>query len=356
MKRNVVNKNQCHQFLGGPVCFSGGAGINGEGVETTVLTGARTIDLNSDPQFLWLDPGGASRNVTLPKISNPFDDERKGLFYFIKNEADAAENLVILDAAASTIATLKRGECGLFIANGTTWKYVLIPYSADTGLWANAPSGLYPQHSYEFFDDFFEFDPTATTGRWVVVEDTAGNTQALSDDLAGGVLKLTNAATSDNDGSQVSLVSAPFLLAAGKDLWFEARVKCGAGATQVDVIVGLVALGEDLTGVADNRPADGIVFFKDDGATTVAFGSSKNGTDTGTNTDVGTMGTGWHTYGFFVSGLTSATPYFDGVADTAITATFCDDESLAPFFLVRNGDGTTTQTLEIDYVKVVQLR
>jgi hypothetical protein len=29
---------------------------------------------------------------------------------------------------------------------------------------------------------------------------------------------------------------------------------------------------------------------------------------------------------------------------------------LAPLFMVRNGDATTTQTMTIDYVKVVQLR
>jgi hypothetical protein len=54
--------------------------------------------------------------------------------------------------------------------------------------------------------------------------------------------------------------------------------------------------------------------------------------------------------------VTSITPYVNGVAGTAATATICDDESLAPYFLVRNGDATTTQILDIDYVKVVQLR
>ncbi len=236
----------------------------------------------------------------------------------------------------------------------------LMAASLTAGVWVNpAPSRLDPNYlsiAYDFEDDFYVFDPTATTGRWVVVEDDAACTQALVDDVAGGQLLLTNKAATDDNAQQVSLVSAPFLLAAGKHLWFECKIKSAAGATQVDVIAGLVALGEDLTGVADNRAQDGIVVFKSDGSTTAQFGSSKNGTDTGTNTNIGTVGTGWHTIGFYVNGVTNATPYFDGTAGTPITGTFCDDESLAPFFLTRNGDGVTTQTLAIDYVKVIQLR
>ncbi len=170
---------------------------------------------------------------------------------------------------------------------------------------------------------------------------------------AGGTLLLTNTAVDDN-AQQIAGRSEAFKLAAGKTLWFEARVKI-SDATESDLIVGLVADGEDMTGVADNRFADGIGFFKADGATALQFGASKDGTDTGANTNVGTVTTGWHVIGFRVDGLTSATPYFDGVAGTPISATFCDDEALCPIAMVRNG-AAAAKTLEVDYVKVVQLR
>lgn len=226
--------------------------------------------------------------------------------------------------------------------------------SALNALWTAAPCKADPNYDsivHEFFDDFNFLDVTSV---WTVTEDDADCTQAISD-AAGGVLLLTNKATTDDNAQQIAGKGDTFLLAAGKTLWFEARVKVAA-ATQIDVIVGLVADGEDMTGVADNRFQDGIGFFKTDGATTLQFGASKDGTDTGTNTNAGTLGTDWIVLGFKVEGLTRAIPYVNGVAGTPITATFCDDEALTPIVMVRNGDATTAQTIEVDYVKVVQLR
>lgn len=228
-----------------------------------------------------------------------------------------------------------------------------------TGLWAQCPLIGQADNSafYHIWEDFMgEFDVTT---RWTVTEDDAACTQALTA-TPGGTVLLTNKATTDDNAQQLVYdrggAFEMFKLATGKNLWFEARVKCAAGATQIDAIVGLVNQGEDLTGVADNMAQDGVVFHKDDGATTVKCTASKDGTNTGQNANVGTLTTGWHTYGFYVAGKTSITPYFDGTAGTALTATICDDEALCPLFLVRNGDGTTQQTMEIDYVKCVQLR
>jgi len=235
-----------------------------------------------------------------------------------------------------------------------TAKLTLGPSAA--GLWTNCPLTQWAQgqaYAYELFDDFWMLDTTATVGGWVK-ESVAAETAAVNDAI-GGTALLTNAGTTDNSGCQIRSVSKGFYLAAAKHLWFEARVKCAAGATEVDVAMGLSA-GENLTAVADNMAADGIVIHKDDGATVLKLTASKAGTNTGANADIGTMTTGWHTYGFYVNGVTNITPYFDGTADDAITATIPDAVLLSPFFMVRNGDATTTQTLEIDYVKVVQLR
>jgi len=234
-------------------------------------------------------------------------------------------------------------ECGPKL--GSLWSHCPLIGQADM-------SGF-----YHIVEDFMgEFDVTT---RWTVTEDDAACTQALTA-TPGGTVLLTNKATTDDNAQQLVYdrggAYEMFKLATAKNLWFEARVKCAAGATQNDVIIGLVNQGEDLTGVADNMAHDGVVFHKDDGATTIKCTASKDGTNTGQNANVGTLTTGWHTYGFYADGKTSITPYFDGTAGTALTATICDDEALCPLFLIRNGDGTTTQTMEIDYVKVVQLR
>lgn len=77
------------------------------------LTGAFTVPDISPPVYL-LDPGGASRNVTLPAAVD-------GLSFLFVNKADAAENLVIKDAAANTIATAGQNESVEVFTDGTTW-------------------------------------------------------------------------------------------------------------------------------------------------------------------------------------------------------------------------------------------
>lgn len=238
------------------------------------------------------------------------------------------------------------------------WNATYLELGPASGLWANAPSPAdprYPQVAYELFDDFVHFDPTASTGDWPETVVGTG-TQALVTDTAGGVLRLTCQATTDDACEQCQYVSDPFKLAATKTLWYETRVKI-TGDVQSEHCIGLAALGEDLTAVADVKPQDGVAFTTQDGSLALTLTASKNGTNTGESAGVHTLVTGtWVTLGLLINGVTSITPYVDGVAGTAITATICDDESLAPIFLVRNGDGTTQQKLDIDYVKVVQLR
>lgn len=288
---------------------------------------------------------------------------------FIDTDAAAGSQQWINEGSVTT-ASWKRKEAGnielvdsetIVLGTGSdvslSWNGSILTLAPPTGMWANCPLTKYANGhtlAYEFFDDFWGFDPTASIGQWIVTEDDAADTQTIGTAL-GGSLLLTQKATTDNDGSQIQLAGAPFKFAANKHLWFEALVKTAAGATEIDMYCGLAADTEDLTGVADNMAQDGALFHKDDGATTLKFSSSKDGTND-TNASAGTWTTGWHTLGFYVNGVTSITPYFDGTAKTAVSTTICNDEALSPILGVRNGDATTTQTLEIDYVKCVQLR
>ena len=122
-----------------------------------------------------------------------------------------------------------------------------------------------------------------------------------------------------------------------------------------------MAAAEDLTGVADNMPAHGFGFHKDDGAATIDLSTS----DGGSNVEQASVGTlvdnTWIKLGLHFDGGATGSgiirPYVDGVAGTTITtAAYATMVEVSPMFMIRNGDGTTAQTLEIDYVKVVQIR
>ncbi|MHC4121711.1 MAG: hypothetical protein ACYSWO_29925 [Planctomycetota bacterium] len=243
----------------------------------------------------------------------------------------------------------------------------LVGSAAANAMWDGCPSPMDPNYRsqvVEIFDDFTTFDATATAGNWLHhTAGGAGGTSALVNTVRGGQVVITCAATDDDDGNQISHVSAPFMLAAGKHLWWEAKVKvkstaAGNALTESDFYWGLASLNEDLTAVADNLPADGIVFTKVDGDVgTIDFTASMGGTNTGASASIATLVEDtWMTLGFYVNGITNITPYIDGVAGTAITATLPTDTSQGIILGCRNGDATETITTTIDYVRCVQLR
>ncbi len=207
----------------------------------------------------------------------------------------------------------------------------------------------------KYFDDFFELDAS-----WTVTKDDAANAQAVQDEQFGVVL-LTNKATTDDNAQQIQWANEFAKPTQGKRLWFEARINCNGGdATNLDFFVGLAAT-EDLTGVADNMPANGIGFHKDDGDTNIDFSTS----DGGTNIEQAAVATlANDTYvrlGFsFDGGATGSgvlTPYVDGVAGTQITTmTYATMAEVSPIIMIRNGDGTTQQKIKIDYVQVISER
>ena len=228
--------------------------------------------------------------------------------------------------------------------------------TSSNAAWDACPVKMDPNYmskAYEVEDDFISTPDV--TNLWTAANVGTGTT-AYDPAVAGGVVLMTCQATTDDACEQLTHKGAGFLLAAGKTIWYETRLKL-VGDIQSEVSFGLVADGEDLTAVADVLPADGVSISNQDGSLANALTCSKDGTDTGAVAAINTMVSGTYvTYGLLIDGVTSVTPYIDGVAGTAATATINDDEAMAPYFLVRNGDGTTQQVLHVDYVRVVQLR
>lgn len=90
---------------------------DGQGVSFTTASAAITYTLAS-PQVNFIDPGGASRDVTFPATRGA------SVVWVVLNTADAAENLVIKDPAANTLVTVNQNEGGIIATDGTTWDAV----------------------------------------------------------------------------------------------------------------------------------------------------------------------------------------------------------------------------------------
>jgi len=242
-------------------------------------------------------------------------------------------------------------------------------------LWGSVPNVLIPgtMEAYGIFEDFAGIEDLAAaatlalpSGAWdffIVV--AAGVAQA---DVVGGAAIITTGAL-DEDAGQITLGSAAsggaFFPAAGKHLWFEARVRCGllVAAATFNYWVGLV----DPTAAAI-LPAGGGAFTFNNILGFCAQDTDVNWSTIGRNVaveDLNPLGAGcvvdnaWHTYGFYINGVTNAAFYYDRVlqAAGAILTASIPITGLMPSIGVRTGDAlNVADTIEADYIMCVQLR
>lgn len=74
---------------------------------------------NNDPDFLAIDPGGASRNVDLPEATAA----NNGRMFLIYNSADAAETLTVrVYGGGTTVGTVAQAKASIVANIGGTWR------------------------------------------------------------------------------------------------------------------------------------------------------------------------------------------------------------------------------------------
>lgn len=85
------------------------------GFTERTLSGDLAISSETDLAFIEeIDPGGAARNVDL-------DFDAEGKVVFIRNAADAAEDLTIRDSDDSSLVTISQNEAGIVYSDGSKW-------------------------------------------------------------------------------------------------------------------------------------------------------------------------------------------------------------------------------------------
>lgn len=250
------------------------------------------------------------------------------------------------------------------------WDGAKMTSGPPTGLWAGAPSPLDPSPylAHTFFDEFYQ-PPLDANLRWVEVDDGATGTNAVSD-IAGGVGTIVTAAA-DNDYHAISSKAESFDLLGTKELWFEARFRLVEAATNESA--WWIGLSDTLTTGGFQADAagplasyDGVLVWKDEATMAIDAESSNAGTQD-TETNIATFVTNtWTRVGFHISlAATTAvvTPYFD-VSDSGIMTahsatmnlTRAGLEAMHVLLGVKAGPAGNAETLEVDYVKCVQMR
>ena len=233
------------------------------------------------------------------------------------------------------------------------------------GLWANCPIQAIkcdPSLAHVFFKDFFAHtDGDAFTSAVYPVGASAGTDGVFAG--IGGWYRMY-ADSDDNDEKYNVSSGESWLFAENKKMWFECSIKLTEGATDdANWIIGFMDVaGENALLDDGGGPAasyDGAVFYKVDGTMSTMFETS-NATTQATATTMGTFVSGTaQRLGFYFDGTATTstiTPYIDGVAGTAQTITLSGLEEMELFFGVKAGGGVPEEVLEVDWIKVVQLR
>jgi len=213
-----------------------------------------------------------------------------------------------------------------------------------------------------FRDDFTEYNPTATVGRYVVTEDAGATApDALDPALPGGVLNVGSDGD-DNDECYVASVVPIFKFQTNKKVLFEAKVKLTeANTDDANYILGLCSVYAANT-LVDNGAGpvttfDGAVFYKVDGDMSIRFETSNAAAQTAADVLATSVSGTWYTLGFlydYNDGVTAiVTPFVDGVAGTPQELTISGlDALLYVLFGVKTGGDTYEEGLKVDYVDV----
>ena len=221
------------------------------------------------------------------------------------------------------------------------------------GLWAKQPRDFQDLNvGFGITDDFLTFDDE---NKWVLTQATAG-TVALDVAAKGGVLLLDSNSTTNNQGVQIQLGGAAgassFIPSATSKIYYEARIKAAdIGSTTCQVFAGLAIVDTSVFASAANSTANHIG-YEAINSTAVGIHSEKAGTRSSTASAHTLVDDTYVKLGFVVDGLTSVTPYVNGVAKTAIT-TNIPIVALTPSF-VCHSSGTTDPILHVDWVSVYQ--
>lgn len=226
-------------------------------------------------------------------------------------------------------------------------------------LWKDCPwSDLKdnPGLGITYFDDFMGEANLVTAEGWVITAVTTGTLGLVA--AEGGALIIDSAgSTTADDGAQAQLLNCRFLPAAGKTIWFEARVKMNDATDQY--FVGLAATDTTLiaSGVLDDV-SDKCGFFHAVSETDDFISSiTARGAADDATSDVAANADGvYTTVGFRITGLTSVEFYVNGVlVETGVTVANIPNAAMCLSLCSQIEATGADAEMTVDWIKIAQL-
>lgn len=213
-----------------------------------------------------------------------------------------------------------------------------------TGAWGTDLTTTVDTDVVTYMDDFTGV-ALDSTNDWTVVKDS-GATAAIGADVLNGVLELTSAATTDDDGASVQ-GNEIFKAQADKTIWFETKLQCN-DADQTDICVGLT-VNFATNPEAMLTAADRICFQVDDGDASILCKTESGGTETSTDSGVDLVDSTYVKLSIRVSGTGQVFFYVDGT-QVAVHTTNIPTTELALAAMSLSGSATGTRKTTIDYM------
>lgn len=227
---------------------------------------------------------------------------------------------------------------------------------------------LLGRRQHGFFEDFQHF---VTGDRFTDTSADTGAAVAMTD-AAGGVVTLTTGGT-DNNECYLLTTKEVFLIADGKPIFFEARIKyTEANTDDANVALGLMnAVAADSIlddGAGPAASYSGAVLFKVDGGTVWNAESSLAGTQTTTALSAANSldrlaktpgGGSWQTIRIEIVPFSTTEAdvnfFIDGVHVAKHALTYTSATEMMAFVGVKAG-GANSEVVSVDYVSAYQVR
>ena len=226
-------------------------------------------------------------------------------------------------------------------------------------LWKDCPwSDLKnnPGIGITYFDDFMGGANLVSTEGWTITQTTTG-TLGLVAAEGGALIADTAGSTSANDGLEAQLLNCRFLPAAGKTIWFEARVKVSDATDQW--LIGLAATDTSLiaAGVLDDVVDKiGFVHAAADTDNKVSSFTARTSAEDETSDVAAVVDATYATYGFRITGLTSVEFYVNGaLVETGVTGANIPNAAMCLSIASKVEASGADMEVTVDWVKIAQL-